>query len=676
MASLYRGIGLALVSSLVALPVAAFAHDGRHSGNRTARTQTASKTRSVSMASGLPNYYDRLTATDNYREVHRKGQHSADQHGGSTGHLPATDPATDGTEVVGKLRLVTDEPGRISDVSANKGYAYLGHYYEPKCTTGGVSIVDARDPAAPVKLGFVKSHTDSYVSEGVQALSITTPSYSGDLLLYNNESCDKNGIGGVSIVDVSNPREPRKLVEGAGDFTVRNGANTAGRSRRHANETHSVMAWDAGDKAYAIIVDDEEELDVDILDITDPRRPKLIRETGFPEWNNVSVEGLGSDVFLHDVDVRKEGNDWIAILSYWDAGYVKLNVNDPANPFVLDESDFAATDPEFPGFSPPEGNGHQSFYDRSGDYIVGTDEDFAPFRTTPFTIASGPNAGAYPSASIGGGGGPANLPDRKLNGPTTYGGYGCPTSAPIPPPPTTALLAGEERIVVLQRGPSGDPSAPEVACFPGEKAATAIQAGYDAVVLTNRHLGSEGADEPSCGSGAFPEGPPIPAVCTTHKAMHDLFGTTPAYDSGYTSGTEPALGAPGAKVSIEAVFDGWGYVHLFDADTLNELDTYAVEETKLEANAIGKGDLSVHETEADPLQNGLMYYSYYSAGFRATRIVDNKLVEVAKFIDEGGNNIWGLTPIVDPRDANESVVLLSDRDYGLYVVKLDPSETD
>jgi hypothetical protein len=34
------------------------------------------------------------------------------------------------------------------------------------------------------------------------------------------------------------------------------------------------------------------------------------------------------------------------------------------------------------------------------------------------------------------------------------------------------LQPGEEKIVVLQRGPSQDSSAPEEACFPGDKAAS------------------------------------------------------------------------------------------------------------------------------------------------------------------------------------------------------------
>lgn len=625
-----------LLVMAISIPVAAVAHDGIHQA--------------------------RYQAADDAFEIHKKGGHAA-QHDVATGHLPATNV---NTELIGKLEL-TNEVGRVADVDHLKGYAYLGAYDEPVCSTGGVWIVDVRDPANPKKVGFVKSHTDSYVSEGVQALSISTPKFTGDLLLYNNESCDKNGVGGVTIVDVTDPTKPKKLVEGFGDFTVK------GKSQRQANEIHSAQAWDAGDNAYAVLVDDEEAKDVDIIDITNPSRPKLISETGIGDWPGATVEGYGGEAFLHDTDVRQFGTQWILIASYWDAGYVKLDVTNPAAPVFLGDTDYAPSDPEFPGVSPPEGNGHQTDWNASGQYFVGTDEDFSPYRTRPFRITEGPHAGEYESVSVGGGGSVAQLPDHKLNGPVVYGGYGCPDSDPIPLASSIswpAMAEGEEKIVVLQRGPVNDPSASEEACFPGEKAAEGIEAGYDAVVLVQRHLGTEAKDEAYCGSGGYPSGVSIVTVCTTHEAFHRMFDSTPQYQLPYTGTGEPAVGAVGRRIEVDAFFDGWGYVHLFDANTLQDYDTYAVEESKDPAYAFGYGDLSVHEVEHDPNDDSLMYLSYYSAGFRAVDIVDNQLVEVASFIDTGGNNFWGLATTNDTRagHAGETMVLLSDRDYGLYIV--------
>jgi hypothetical protein len=622
---------------------------------------------------GSPTYYDLLGAGDTADRIHRKGYHpTVQQHEGEGGHLP---PVSRNVNLVSKLEL-TGETGRVSDVSALKNYAYLGAYDEPVCDTGGVWIVDIANPAKPRKVGFLPSHEDTYTAEGVHAATITTGSFNGDLLAFSNEICQSgrtsNGVGGMTLYDVSNPRAPKKLIEGFGDYT------TKGQSQRKSHQIHSVLMWDAGSRAYAVMIDDEEDLDVDIVDITNPTKPKLISETGLPHWPAAKSDGYGNEDLFHDVEVRKVGTKWIMVASYWDTGYVKLDVTDPANPKYLDDSDFGPTDPEFPGVGAPEGNGHQGNWTRDGAYFVATDEDFSPYRTTPLKVTTGPNAGEYSSQPISGGGPVTVLPDKRLNGPTVYGGYGCNTSAAIPPRSQTlpsVLATGEEAILVLQRGPEGDPSATEEACFPGEKAANGRAAGYDAVVIAGRHLGTAAADEPPyCGAGDYPA-EPIVSFCIGHGALHVLFNKMPPQYAAYDPALEPAIGAVGERIDVTAVFDGWGYVRLFDPATMQNLDTYAVPESKLESNAVGAGDLSVHEVDPDPFRSRLMHSSYYSAGYRAIRVVQStsgpQLQEVGAFIDQGGNNFWGVHPIRDtrPGQEGEALVLLSDRDYGLYVLE-------
>ncbi len=59
----------------------------------------------------------------------------------------------------------------------------------------------------------------------------------------------------------------------------------------------------------------------------------------------------------------------------------------------------------------------------------------------------------------------ASLPDQTLSGKVVYGGYGCPADQTVVPKAsdyTDAQLGiqpGDERILLMQRGPSGDPSA-------------------------------------------------------------------------------------------------------------------------------------------------------------------------------------------------------------------------
>jgi hypothetical protein len=81
--------------------------------------------------------------------------------------------------------------------------------------------------------------------------------------------------------------------------------------------------------------------------------------------------------------------------------------------------------------------------------------------------------------------------------------------------------------------------------------------------------------------------------------------------------------------------------------------------------ASGFGALSVHEVAIDPNPGKkLAYISYYSAGFRVLSYGNNGLTEVGAFIDQGGNNFWGVEVHTIGK---QQYVLASDRDKGLYI---------
>ena len=116
-----------------------------------------------------------------------------------------------------------------------------------------------------------------------------------------------------------------------------------------AHEIHSVFAWDAGKRAYAVLVDNRESRNVDIVDISNPRRPSIIAEydlaSQFPQIPQERPANL-VDVFHHDVVVKKVGARQVMLVSYWDGGYVKLDVTNPKRARYLADSDFASIDPE------------------------------------------------------------------------------------------------------------------------------------------------------------------------------------------------------------------------------------------------------------------------------------------------------------------------------------------
>ena len=102
-----------------------------------------------------------------------------------------------------------------------------------------------------------------------------------------------------------------------------------------------------------------------------------------------------------------------------------------------------------------------------------------------------------------------------------------------------------------------------------------------------------------------------------HRAIHELFDTTPLYDLDDYPEAVPEIGAVGDWITVTSQFDGWGYVHLFDAATLEDLDAFVVPEATDPAYASGFDDLSVHKVATDP---SVAYLSYYSGGLRAIQI--------------------------------------------------------
>lgn len=577
---------------------------------------------------------------DSGKETH----HHDAQHGEEEGHLPASSA---NVIEIGKLDLFEGEeqPGRIADVSAYGNFAYLTAFWEPECDRGGVYIVDISNAAAPELVTLIPSHRGTFSGEGSQVIHLETPSFTGEVLAYQNEICpgETKGVGGVTLVDVTDPTKPKKLVEGFGDFSV------AGKAQTKSNETHSVRMWTDGDKAYAVLVDDLEETDVDILDITNPSKPVLISETSLDaETAQPLGEVHGDAVFHHDVVVKEIDGVQTMLVSYWDGGYAKLNVDDPANPVFIADTDFAATDPVRALFGEtitPEGNGHQSEFTHDNEYFIATDEDFDPYRVTA-TMEDGTAFTAVQGSDV-----PAIDPDSSLAGGTRFLGLGC-DAATIPPADATASVA------VIERG----------VCDFAVKVQNAQAAGYDGAIVFNR-TGVDGCEALL----TMLVTADIPAVFVSRTdGFRILTGGLPGdYTCDDADGTAipTAVGATGQDVDVKAVFDGWGYVHLYDTETMTDIDQYFVPESQDPAFADGFGDLSVHEVATDPAQN-LAYISYYAAGFRVVSYGPGGLEEVGHYIDEGGNNFWGVE--VHQHPDGQQYVLASDRDSGLYIFQYQP----
>jgi LVIVD repeat len=604
------------------------------------------------------------------------------EHPGGPGHLP---PGSRNMQLVSKLKL-TDVEGGIADVAVFEGFAYL-NAFSPECAGRpgargtGVHIVDVRNPANPVKVGFISAHPNSYVGEGIHVVRASTPSFTGDILIHNNETCNATAFApsGASLWNVTNPVSPQPLSLNFGDPSPAVAGQTY-------HTTHSAQLFvqrgvlpGGKDRVLAFLQDNQDLKDVDIFDVSNPTAPVMLAEVGLEDWPGAQGSYANGDtVFHHDMQGKRIGGHDYLLVSYWDAGQVLLNIDDPANPTFVTDSDYRFPDPLMPQFDIPEGNSHQSYWDQDAEFIISTDEDFSPFRTA-FEMTTGPNAGEYGAGEFGFTPPIDSEPEGQINGPTVFGGRGClragPNAGPDAvvgepsPPPASAISAnpGEEKTVVFSRG----------GCFFSTKIAAGQDLGYDAVIIGQSHGGTRNGLLPDaffCGGQGHNYDEQIPAICLGHRAMHLMFNDEPNYlGPPETEGLDIPVGTLGERYVASTEFDGWGYVQLHDARDANLeiIDSYAVPEALDEEFAEGFGILSVHEVKTDPRENvNFAYISYYNAGARVVKFSQKQgLVEKGFFIDEGGNHFWGTFPFRLGRSQGAPYLAFSDRDSGLYILR-------
>ena len=581
------------------------------------------------------------------------------QHGANDGHLP---PLQRNVTLVGKAEVTNPTPGqsndgRVADVFAHGDYAYLTAFREPTCENAGVHVVDIHDPASPFEVtdAFIPTSVGSFAGEGIQVLDVDNEFFSGDLLIHQNETCpfgpaptDPLLSGGISLWDVTDPTDPEPVTLHTGDF--------AGGLNAGANQTHSMWAWhnDFDGRWYVVLVDDEELTDIDILDITDPFNPVLVNDTldldALFGVNQPQPAHLQSS-FSHDMYVVKVGQRYVMNMSYWDGGYVLLDVTDPrpGQVALIAESDFALLDEERLARGHqigPEGNAHQSELSASGKYLIATDEDFNPFAVTG-TIETGLHAGfSYRATSANAT--PPIEEGTEITGAPTFVGLGCGTTNPGSVPAGTGVALVERGVCPFQ-----------------EKLDSITAAGYSAGIVFN-------AVRPDClGTVTMAAQGTIPFVFVSRDVGLRLLNQNLSAD--VCTQPSPPTATATATTTIASVFDGWGYVRMFRTDvpkqrgqtgSIQQLDTYAIPEAQDPAYATGFGDLSVHEVALDP-DTRLAYFSYYAGGFRVVNYNHDRLEEVGAFIDEGGNNFWGVEIWHD--ENGEKFVLASDRDFGLYI---------
>lgn len=271
----------------------------------------------------------------------------------------------DGFEVIGHASLGGGSVD-FADVWAHGDYAYVGSRCGDPIVGGrGVSVVDISDPGSPHVVSRLRNPEFSR-AEDVVVRHVETSDFQGELAVVGVQVCFDSGHEeetptGVWIYDVTDAEHPVRLSRWrlpAGDI----GCHEIDLAPRQDGTVLAGCAHNFVDQAFVGTPA------VEFVDVSDPRDP-VTSST----WTLDGVDPLGGIgcvpiSFAHSVRFEDGGES--AYVSYWDAGVIRLSLEDPSAPVPTATTQIAPPD--------EDGDAHSTTLARDGRWLVVNPEDTSP----------------------------------------------------------------------------------------------------------------------------------------------------------------------------------------------------------------------------------------------------------------------------------------------------------
>ncbi len=281
--------------------------------------------------------------------------------------------------------------GFNGDVFVYKKFGYVGRWgffdssHPQFCPSGGVAVIDARDPANPSVVANLEVPGASH--EDVEVFTAKYGPLAGhDIAAVGLQVCDvfrtdsaAAGKRGLGLWDVTNPASPQLLsvfdtgccTRGFHELEVGDRADL-GRTFVYASlpyaerlESDGVTLRDRAGRGEAWIVD-----------VTDPVHPAFVSSFGIRKdlgLNPALGQGCFAISFGHGMNPSEDGRT--LFVSYWDAGFISLDISNPWQPRYLGRFTYQPNE---------DGDAHSTSYDDARQLLFTADEDFC--KTGPGVV--------------------------------------------------------------------------------------------------------------------------------------------------------------------------------------------------------------------------------------------------------------------------------------------------
>jgi hypothetical protein len=278
----------------------------------------------------------------------------------------------------------TDLGGRgfNGDVWVHDGYAYVGHWgfqdwatgndrFCPDAPSSGVAVIDVSDPESPTRVSTLQNAVGTSAEDvvvyddGARDIAVAGLQWCG------GSRYDTAADRGLMLWDVTNPASPSQIgylktaccTRGVHEFEVETHVN--GRTYAYASVPTSRYPDANTASGYR---DENGDGDFRLIDITDPANPVQVSEWGIQDIGGPFYGGQGCDPdanYGHSAEPSEDGT--LVFVSYWDSGFIALDVSNPANPVFKGRTIYPAV---------ADGDAHSSNYDDGSGLLFAADEDF------------------------------------------------------------------------------------------------------------------------------------------------------------------------------------------------------------------------------------------------------------------------------------------------------------